>query len=85
MLAARKDRDVVSSASVDFLMFSGYVMMVYFWAQQAAVASEKLASGDGKDLLNSIKQKLKLQTSTSNVYYHVLKVMPKQWSILQKP
>ncbi|MDW7450561.1 acyl-CoA dehydrogenase C-terminal domain-containing protein, partial [Klebsiella pneumoniae] len=37
MLAARKDRDIVSSASVDFLMFSGYVMMAYFWAQQAVV------------------------------------------------
>ncbi len=49
MLAARKDRDVVSSASVDFLMFSGYVMMAYFWAQQAAVASEKLASGEGQE------------------------------------
>ena len=48
MLAARKDRDVVSSASVDFLMFSGYVMMAYFWAQQTAVASAKLASGDGQ-------------------------------------
>ncbi len=62
MLAARKDRDVVSSASVDFLMFSGYVMMVYFWARQAAVASEKLASGEGpRNTLNSIEQKLKFR------------------------
>ena len=29
MLAARKDRDIVSSASADFLMFSGYVMMAF--------------------------------------------------------
>ena len=60
MLAARKDRDVVSSASVDFLMFSGYVMMAYFWAQQAAVASEKLASGDGKESAEFYKAKIKV-------------------------
>ena len=60
MLAARKDRDVVSSASVDFLMFSGYVMMAYFWAQQAAVASEKLADGSGADVPEFYKAKIKV-------------------------
>ena len=52
MLAARKDRDIVSSASVDFLMFSGYVMMAYSQAQQAVVASEKLEAGNAKKLLS---------------------------------
>ena len=60
MLAARKDRDIVSSASVDFLMFSGYVMMAYYWAQQAAVASAKLASGDGQETTEFYKAKIKL-------------------------
>ncbi|PVY77473.1 hypothetical protein C8D92_103159 [Tamilnaduibacter salinus] len=45
MLIARKDRDIVSAAAHDFLMFSGYVTMAYMWARQAAVASEKLADG----------------------------------------
>jgi alkylation response protein AidB-like acyl-CoA dehydrogenase len=45
MLMARKDRDVVSAASHHFLMYSGYVTMAYFWALQAAVASQKLAQG----------------------------------------
>jgi alkylation response protein AidB-like acyl-CoA dehydrogenase len=45
MLTARKDRDIVSSACYHFLMYSGYVTMAYFWALQAAVASEKLAEG----------------------------------------
>jgi len=45
MLTARKDRDIVSAASHHFLMYSGYVMMAYFWALQAAVAGEKLAKG----------------------------------------
>jgi hypothetical protein len=45
MLIARKDRDIVGSASYNFLMYSGYVTMGYFWALQAAVASDKLAKG----------------------------------------
>ena len=60
MLAARKDRDIVSSASVDYLMFSGYVMMAYYWAQQAAVASAKLASGDGQETPEFYKAKIKV-------------------------
>jgi alkylation response protein AidB-like acyl-CoA dehydrogenase len=43
-LKAKKDRDIVGSASVDYLMYSGYIMMGYFWAQMAQTAYEKLAS-----------------------------------------
>lgn len=49
MFRARKNADVVSSAGVHYLMYSGYVTMAYFWAMQAAVAHEKLASGTGKE------------------------------------
>ncbi|HEX4869792.1 MAG TPA: acyl-CoA dehydrogenase C-terminal domain-containing protein [Moraxellaceae bacterium] len=45
MLTARKDREIVSAACNDFLMYSGYVTMAYFWAIQAAVAYEKLEKG----------------------------------------
>ena len=44
-LRARKDMDSVSCASFDYLMYSGYVSMAYFWAQMAQVAYEKLAAG----------------------------------------
>ncbi|MDM1336925.1 MULTISPECIES: acyl-CoA dehydrogenase C-terminal domain-containing protein [Acinetobacter] len=71
MLAARKDRDIVSSASVDFLMFSGYVMMAYFWAQQAAVASAKLASGDGAEVPEFYKAKIK----TADFYFE--RILPR--------
>ena len=43
-LKARKNRDYVGSASVDFLMYSGYIVMAYFWAQMAQAAYEKLAT-----------------------------------------
>ena len=59
-MAARKDRDMVSSASMDFLMFSGYVMMAYFWAQQAAVASEKIGANQGPESIEFYKAKIKV-------------------------
>jgi len=49
MLRASKDREQVGSSSVDYLMYSGFVMMAYFWALQAAKANELLASGKGKE------------------------------------
>ena len=43
-LKAKKNRDIVGSASVDYLMYSGYIVMAYFWAQMAQSAYEKLAT-----------------------------------------
>ncbi|HET8799583.1 MAG TPA: acyl-CoA dehydrogenase C-terminal domain-containing protein [Marinobacter sp.] len=68
MLAARKDRDVVSSAAYDFLMYSGYVTMAYLWARQATVASEKLAAGDGTESDRFYHAKL----ATAEFYYERL-------------
>ncbi len=45
LLNARTERDAVGAAAHDFLMFSGYVTMAYFWAQVVAVAYEKLEKG----------------------------------------
>ena len=49
MLRSSKDREQVGSSSVDYLMYSGFVMMAYFWALQASKAAELLASGKGKE------------------------------------
>jgi hypothetical protein len=49
MFGARRDRDLVGSASVDYLMYSGYVMMGYFWALQAAKAARFLHDGKGSE------------------------------------
>ncbi|MDN6320322.1 MAG: acyl-CoA dehydrogenase C-terminal domain-containing protein [Marinobacter sp.] len=67
MLAARKDRDVVSSASYDFLMYSGYVTMAYMWARQAAVAADRLDNG-GDESEAFYKAKL----ATAEFYYERL-------------
>lgn len=42
-MKAKKNRDMVGSASVEYLMYSGYIVMGYFWAQMAQAAYEKLA------------------------------------------
>ena len=46
-LKARKNPDEVGAASVDYLMYSGYITMAYFWALMAQKAHEKLAAGEG--------------------------------------
>jgi alkylation response protein AidB-like acyl-CoA dehydrogenase len=49
MLGASKDRELVGSASVDYLMYSGYVMMGYFWALQAEKSAALLENGKGEE------------------------------------
>jgi hypothetical protein len=42
MVAAASNRDIVGSASVDFLMYSGYVVMGHFWLLMAEAAQKGL-------------------------------------------
>ena len=58
MLRARSDRELVGSASVDYLMYSGYVMMAHFWALQAAKAAELLANGKGRESADFYRTKI---------------------------
>jgi len=44
-MSAMKNRDEVGSASVDYLMYSGYVTLAYFWAKMAKAAQDALAAG----------------------------------------
>ncbi|AMX02767.1 acyl-CoA dehydrogenase C-terminal domain-containing protein [Microbulbifer thermotolerans] len=45
---AMENPDEVGAASVDYLMFSGYVVQAYLWARAAKVANEKLGEGAGE-------------------------------------
>ncbi len=58
-MAAMKDRETVGAAAVDYLMYSGYVCLAYFWADMARVAAEKLAAGTTEEAF----YKAKLQTA----------------------
>ena len=44
-MKAMQNPDEVGAAAVDYLYFSGYVTLAYFWARMALVAQEKLAAG----------------------------------------
>jgi hypothetical protein len=67
MLTAAKDRDIVSAAAVDFLMYSGFVTMAYFWALMAAKSFEKLAKG-GSETPEFYKAKIQ----TAEFYFEKL-------------
>ena len=68
-MSAMKDREMVGAASVDYLMYSGYVCLAYFWADMARVAAEKLAAGGGDEAF----YKAKLQTA--RFYYQ--RILPR--------
>jgi len=44
---AMNDANEVGAASVDYAMFSGYVVLGYMWAQMAQLAQQKIAAADG--------------------------------------
>ena len=44
-MKAMQDREEVGAAAVDYLMYSGYVVLGYFWARMAEVAQAELAKG----------------------------------------
>ncbi|EQM65881.1 acyl-CoA dehydrogenase C-terminal domain-containing protein [Pseudomonas solani] len=44
-MAAMKNPDEVGAASVDYLMYSGYIVLAWFWLQMAVVAQAKLDAG----------------------------------------
>jgi len=44
---AMENPDEAGAASVDYLMYSGYVVLAYFWARMAVVAQAKIAAGEG--------------------------------------
>lgn len=64
-VGARKNRDVVGTNAVDFLMYSGYAMMAYFWAQMAAKSFEKLDAGNGVET----KEFYEAKVQTAEFYF----------------
>ncbi|MFC5699594.1 acyl-CoA dehydrogenase C-terminal domain-containing protein [Pseudomonas sp. GCM10022186] len=46
-LAAMKNPDEVGAAALDYLMYSGYITLAFFWLRMAVVAEGKLRDGAG--------------------------------------
>jgi alkylation response protein AidB-like acyl-CoA dehydrogenase len=47
-MAAMKNPDEVGAASVDYLMYSGYIILGYLWLRMAWVAQAQLEAGEGE-------------------------------------
>ncbi|MBT4521872.1 MAG: acyl-CoA dehydrogenase, partial [Halieaceae bacterium] len=45
--AAMENPDEAGAASVDYLMYSGYVTLAYFWARMAVLARRKIVEAEG--------------------------------------
>ncbi|QCF25409.1 acyl-CoA dehydrogenase C-terminal domain-containing protein [Hydrocarboniclastica marina] len=69
-MVARKDRDMVATASFDFLMYSGYCFMAFMWMRMAVVAQEKLENG-GAESPDFYRAKL----ATAEFYFE--KILPR--------
>lgn len=54
-MKAMQDREEVGAAAVDYLMYSGYVTLAYFWARMAVQAQEALAAGSSEEAFYKTK------------------------------
>jgi 3-(methylsulfanyl)propanoyl-CoA dehydrogenase len=62
---AMENADEVGAASVDYLMYSGYILFAYMWVQMADIAQQKMAAGND-DSIYAAKVK------TARFYYQRL-------------
>jgi len=66
---AMKNADEIGGASVDYLMFAGYVTLGYFWAKMASVAQSKLKDAGEDEAFYQAKIK------TAAFYFH--RILPR--------
>jgi alkylation response protein AidB-like acyl-CoA dehydrogenase len=66
---AMKNPDEIGGASVDYLMFAGYVTLGYFWAKMASVAQSKLKDAGEDEAFYQAKIK------TAAFYFH--RILPR--------
>ncbi|OMH28358.1 acyl-CoA dehydrogenase C-terminal domain-containing protein [Motiliproteus sp. MSK22-1] len=62
-MSAMQNRDEVGAASVDYLMYSGYAVLAYFWALAAKTAQQSIAAGTDEEAFYQAK------ISTANFYF----------------
>lgn len=69
---AMENPDEVGAASVDYLMYSGYIVLAWFWLQMSEVALNKLAAGEGDERF------LKAKLQTADFYFD--RILPRTLS-----
>jgi alkylation response protein AidB-like acyl-CoA dehydrogenase len=73
--AALRDRDAVGAASVDYIMFSGYVLLGVAWAASARAAYRRLEEGTTEEAF----YRAKIQTAE----FYFAKILPRTTSLLE--
>lgn len=73
--AAMRDRDAVGAASVDYIMFSGYVLLGVVWAASARVAYKRLEQGTKEEAF----YRAKIQTAE----FYFAKILPRTTALLE--
>lgn len=74
-MKAMKNREEVGAASVDYLMYSGYVTLAYLWAQMAHTAQLALAQGTDDQAFYEAK------LATATFYYQ--RLLPRTRSLVE--
>ncbi len=74
-MKAMKNRDEVGAASVDYLMYSGYVAFAYFWARMAQTAQTKLTGDTGEEAFYNSK------ITTARFYYQ--RILPRTRGLVE--
>lgn len=70
-----KNRDEMGAAAFDFLMYSGYVTLAYFWARAAAACHAALARGEDDAAFYTAKLR------TARFYYE--RILPRTRTLVQ--
>lgn len=70
-----RDRDAVGAASVDYIMFSGYVLLGVAWAASARAAYRRLEQGTTEEAF----YRAKIQTAE----FYFAKILPRTTSLLE--
>ena len=73
--AAMRNRDAVGAASVDYIMFSGYVLLGVAWAASAGAAYRRLEQGTTEEAF----YRAKIQTAE----FYFAKILPRTTSLLE--
>jgi alkylation response protein AidB-like acyl-CoA dehydrogenase len=73
--AAMRNRDAVGAASVDYIMFSGYVLLGVTWAASARAAYKRLEQGTTEEAF----YRAKIQTAE----FYFAKILPRTTALLE--
>jgi len=75
---AMKNPDEAGAASFDYMMYSGYVVLAYFWAKMAITAQDLL---DGKSKSNAADRPNKLlENKIANATFYFERILPRALS-----